>query len=152
MLSSVIKERGLILGGPRCEANAVARADPDRVRQILLNLVMNAVKYTPRGGGTITLRCTVTSDSVITDVADTGSGIPSEKLEAIFEPFVQLGARLTDQQGGVGLGLAISRDLARGMHGDLTVQSTVGAGSKFTLTLPRARSASTGEWRQPEVL
>ncbi len=144
MLSEVIKEKRLILDGPRCEANSVVRADPDRVRQILLNLVMNAVKYTPRGGGTITLSCSVTSDSVITDVADTGRGIPSDKLEAIFEPFVQLASGLTDRQGGIGLGLAISRDLARGMGGDLTAQSTVDVGSRFTLTLPRARSTSTG--------
>ncbi len=144
MLSGVIKEKRLILDGPHCEANSVVRADPDRVRQILLNLVMNAVKYTPRGGGTITLSCSVTSASVITDVADTGRGIPSDKLEAIFEPFVQLASGLTDRQGGIGLGLAISRDLARGMGGDLTAQSTVGVGSRFTLTLPRARSTSTG--------
>jgi signal transduction histidine kinase len=78
-------------------------------------------------------------------VADTERGIPPEKLEPIFEPFVQLSAGLTDRQGGVGLGLAISRDLARGMDGDLTVQSTVGVGSRFTLTLPRAGSASRGE-------
>ncbi len=144
MLSGVIKERGLILDGPRCEADAVARADGNRVRQILLNLVMNAVKYTPLGGGTITLGCRVTNDSVITEVTDTARGIPPEQLEAIFEPFVQLSAGLTDRQGGVGLGLSISRDLARGMGGDLTVQSTAGVGSRFTLTLPRARSTSTG--------
>jgi signal transduction histidine kinase len=138
MLSGVIKEKGLVLVGPDCEGNAVARADRDRVRQIFLNLVMNAVKYTPVGGGTITLSCAVTSDSVIANVADTGHGIPPEKLEAIFEPFTQLGTGLADRQGGVGLGLAISRDLARGMGGDLTVQSTVGVGSRFTLTLPRS--------------
>jgi signal transduction histidine kinase len=143
MLSGVIKEKGLVLEGPHCEATAVVRADPDRVRQILLNLVMNAVKYTPLGGGTISLSCAVTSDSVITNIADTGRGIPPDKLEAIFEPFVQLTAGLADRQGGVGLGLAISRDLARGMGGDLTVRSTVDVGSRFTLTLPRAGSVST---------
>jgi signal transduction histidine kinase len=145
MLGGVIKEKRLILDGPRCEADGVTRADPDRVRQILVNLVMNAVKYTPVGGGTVTLSCTVTGDSVIAEVADTGCGIPSEKLEAIFDPFVQLSTGLTDRHGGVGLGLAISRDLARGMGGDLVVQSTVGVGSRFTLTLPRAGSASVGE-------
>jgi signal transduction histidine kinase len=145
MLGGVIKEKGLILDGPRCEADAVARADPDRVRQILLNLVMNAVKYTPRGGGTVTLSGTVASDSVIAEVTDTGPGIPPEKLEAIFDPFVQLSTGLTERQGGVGLGLAISRDLARAMSGELTVQSTVSVGSRFTLTLPRGGSASIGE-------
>jgi signal transduction histidine kinase len=149
MLGGVIKEKGLILDGPRCEADVVARADGDRVRQILLNLVMNAVKYTPLRGATISLSCRVTSDSVITEIADTGRGIPFEQLEAIFEPFVQLSAGLTDRQGGVGLGLSISRDLARAMGGELTVQSAVGVGSRFTLTLPRARSAVTGESRHP---
>jgi signal transduction histidine kinase len=71
-------------------------------------------------------------------VVDTGAGIPAEKLEAIFEPFVQLGRRLTSIVEGTGLGLAISRDLARGMGGDLTAESTLGEGSRFTLTLPRA--------------
>jgi signal transduction histidine kinase len=71
-------------------------------------------------------------------VSDAGPGIPGEKLGAIFEPFVQLENGRRDRQGGVGLGLAISRDLARGMKGDLTVESTLGAGSRFTLTLPRA--------------
>ncbi|HEY5060105.1 MAG TPA: ATP-binding protein, partial [Gemmatimonadaceae bacterium] len=71
-----------------------------------------------------------------------GPGILPEKLQAIFQPFVQLAAGLTKRQGGVGLGLAISRDLARAMNGDLRVDSTVGVGSEFTLTLPRAPDAS----------
>jgi len=101
---------------------------------------MNAVKYTPPSGGTITLTCAVVGDTVLAHVTDTGPGIPREKLETIFEPFVQLTSGLNDRRGGVGLGLAISRDLARAMDGDLTVESTVGMGSRFTLTLPLARS------------
>jgi signal transduction histidine kinase len=69
-------------------------------------------------------------------VADTGRGIAPEKLAMIFDPFVQVDARLTRTQEGVGLGLAISRDLARGMGGDLTVDSKLGVGSTFTLVLP----------------
>jgi signal transduction histidine kinase len=73
-------------------------------------------------------------------VTDTGRGIASEQLQAIFEPFVQVGARVTEKDQGTGLGLAISRDLARGMGGDLTVEGTVGVGSIFTLTVPCARA------------
>lgn len=71
-------------------------------------------------------------------VPDTGVGIPSDHLERIFEPFVQLQTDYTRTTGGTGLGLAISRHLARGMGGDLTVESTAGSGSTFTVTLPRA--------------
>jgi signal transduction histidine kinase len=137
MLSEAIREKGLTLARIECEANHVAWADPDRVRQILINLLMNAVKYTPQNGGTITLSCGAEGDTVLAHVEDTGPGIPGEQLHSIFEPFVQLSAGLTDRRGGVGLGLAISRDLARAMDGDLIVESTFGAGSRFTLTLPR---------------
>jgi signal transduction histidine kinase len=140
MLSAVIAEKKLTIEGPGGTASAVAWGDPDRVRQILVNLVMNAVKYTPPSGGTITLTCAVVGDTVLAHVTDTGPGIPREKLETIFEPFVQLTSGLNDRRGGVGLGLAISRDLARAMEGDLTVESTVGVGSRFTLSLPLARS------------
>jgi len=71
-------------------------------------------------------------------VIDTGVGIPRDKLETVFDPFVQIDTRLTRPQEGVGLGLAISRDLARGMGGDLWAESAEGAGSTFILTLPRA--------------
>ena len=142
MLGGAISEKGLTLvKDPQCDANAVARADPDRVRQILVNLVMNAVKYTPRNGGTITLACEVVNDVVLAHVVDTGPGIPTEKLKSIFEPFVQLASGLQDRGGGVGLGLAISRDLARAMKGELTVESAVGVGSRFTVALPRSSSA-----------
>jgi signal transduction histidine kinase len=84
------------------------------------------------------VRCTGDSDCVRIAVEDSGVGIPAEKVAAIFEPFVQLGRSRTSQHEGTGLGLAISRDLARAMGGDVTVASTVGTGSTFTLTLPRA--------------
>jgi signal transduction histidine kinase len=138
MLGSAIAEKGLTLVGPGGQADAIAWADPDRVRQILMNLLMNAVKYTPMNGGTITLTCGVKDDVVFAEVSDTGPGIPAEKLESIFEPFVQLTSGFAERRGGVGLGLAISRDLARGMEGDLTLESTVDVGSTFTVTLPLA--------------
>jgi signal transduction histidine kinase len=142
MLSGVVADRGLRMEGPPADPDAVAWADPDRVRQIFMNLIMNAVKYAGEKPGTVTLTTTVIGDTVTACVADTGPGIAPEKLESIFEPFVQLTAGLADRRGGVGLGLAISRDLARAMGGDLSVESTLGAGCRFTLTLPRARSGA----------
>ncbi len=71
-------------------------------------------------------------------MTDTGRGVPEDKIEAIFEPFVQLGRSLSSSHEGMGLGLSISRDLARAMNGDLLVRSQVGLGSTFTLVLPRS--------------
>jgi signal transduction histidine kinase len=84
----------------------------------------------------VDVRCSARENEVCIDVIDTGVGIPAEKLDAIFEPFVQVD-RYAGQRQGTGLGLAISRDLARGMRGDLTVQSEVGRGSIFTVRLPK---------------
>jgi signal transduction histidine kinase len=114
----------------------VVRADREKVRQIVVNLVSNACKFTPRGGS-IDVDCIRSDRAVELRVTDTGPGIPAHKLEAIFEPFVQLDNGLTRATAGTGLGLAISRELARAMGGDLSVSSTVGQGSIFTLTLPR---------------
>jgi len=115
------------------------RADPEKLRQVLLNLMNNAVKFTERGGR-VALACETDAAGGVVHVrvADTGRGIPADQLERIFEPFVQVDRHRTpESQQGVGLGLAISRELARGMGGDLTVESTPGVGSTFTLTLPR---------------
>jgi len=118
--------------------DAFVWADPIRVRQILFNLITNAVKYAMAAGGPVTLSVDAMTDATAIHVTDTGPGIPGEKLAVIFDPFVQLASGMTARKGGVGLGLAISRDLARSMNGDLTVESTVGVGSRFTLRLPRA--------------
>ena len=125
------------------------RADREKLQQILLNLLGNAVKFTDaRDGlpGRIEVTCSVERDDggvdaglVRLQVRDTGEGIAADALERVFEPFVQVDQRLTRPHAGVGLGLAISRDLARGMGGELTVESVVGVGSTFTLTLPDAR-------------
>jgi PAS domain S-box-containing protein len=110
--------------------------DRSKVDQIVLNLLSNAIKFT-NAGGTITLSTAFTDDTASILVTDTGRGIPLDKLEAVFEPFVQLGRSLSSAHEGTGLGLSISRDLARAMKGDLTVSSTQGVGSTFKLTLPR---------------
>jgi len=120
------------------EAEPIAvRADREKVQQIILNLLANAVKFTDAGG-----RVQITYDTregiVRINVIDTGRGIAADQLPRIFEPFVQVDSTFTREQQGVGLGLAISRDLARGMGGDLTVASEIGKGSTFTLSLPRA--------------
>ena len=115
-------------------------ADAEKLRQILVNLLSNAIRYT-HDGGCVDIRCSDTDTEVFIDVIDTGVGIPRDKLEAIFEPFVQVD-RYAGQRQGTGLGLAISRDLARGMRGELTARSEVGRGSVFTVTLPKAKSAN----------
>ena len=130
-----------------CPPTLAALADREKLRQILLNLLSNAVRYTPSGG-----RVTVSAEArdaatVAIMVRDTGVGIPAGALGQVFEPFVQLDRSLTRVREGIGLGLAISRDLARGMGGELAVESVVGAGSTFTVTLPRGAadgSASAG--------
>ena len=119
----------------RCAASVVALADPERLRQIVLNLVSNAVKFTPEGGR-VDLEVDCDTAVVSLRVRDTGIGIPPEERETVFEPFVQLGRDLASRHEGTGLGLAISRELARLMGGDITVQSVVGVGSEFVLTLP----------------
>ncbi len=126
------------------ERPCVARADPDKVRQVLLNLVTNAGKFTP-AGGRVSVVCEddVAARVVRVRVTDTGRGIPADQLPHVFEPFVQVDRNLTHaSQQGVGLGLAISRELARGMGGDVTAESVVGVGSTFTLTLPSATPPS----------
>ena len=119
-----------------CDTTTTVRADGEKVQQILLNLLGNAAKFTAPGGQ-LDMSCHVEPRQVHLKVRDTGVGISDEQLERIFEPFVQADRSLRSATEGVGLGLAISRELARGMGGDLTVESVVGVGSTFTLTLPR---------------
>jgi signal transduction histidine kinase len=118
-------------------AGIVVRADGEKLRQILINLFSNAIKFTDEGG-TITVSCAADARTVRVDVNDTGCGIPAEQLDKIFDPFVQVDRRLNRPVEGTGLGLAISRELAHGMGGQLTVASVVGEGSTFTLRLPSA--------------
>jgi signal transduction histidine kinase len=136
VLAPALELKGLTFTrGGACDV--VAWADWERVRQVLLNVVGNSVKFTPRGGR-VAVACEETGGDVLVRVSDTGVGVPADRLEAIFEPFVQVSTGLTRHAEGVGLGLAIGRDLARGMGGDLTVDSAPGAGSTFTLRLPAA--------------
>jgi signal transduction histidine kinase len=113
------------------------QADPAKLRQILLNIVVNAVKFTPRGGH-IRLGASRAGDVVVMTVTDTGIGVAEDKLGAIFEPFFQVDAGTTREYPGVGLGLSIARDLARAMNGEIYFDSTVGNGSVVSISLPVA--------------
>ncbi|HUQ84423.1 MAG TPA: ATP-binding protein [Gemmatimonadaceae bacterium] len=122
-----------------CDVPISTCADAGRVDQILLNLLSNAVRFTP-SGGMITVAVSQLEDEVAIAVQDTGIGIPPEKLGVIFEPFVQVESGLTRTVGGTGLGLTISKGLARAMGGNLVAESDGATYARFTLTLPLVRS------------
>ena len=138
LIEPLFGQKSISFDGVSGDATIVARADRSRVTQILVNLLSNAIKFTLPGGH-ISASCAAGGDTVAMQISDTGIGIAAEKQEAIFEAFIQLKETLAGRESGVGLGLAISRDLARAMKGDLTVESAEGKGARFTLSLPRAR-------------
>ena len=136
------KAKGLTLTVAPCEREIFATADAERFQQILLNLLTNAIKFTP-SGGSIDVTCDEDAGTMRVRVNDTGVGVRLIDIDRVFDPFVQVDRHLTTEtQQGVGLGLSISRELARGMRGDLTLQSVEGVGSTFTLTLPIAPEIS----------
>ena len=142
VVSSLARAKSLLYECDSITGDAYARTDPDKLRQIMINLLSNAVKFTPEGGR-IRVSCTLNERSVSIHVEDNGPGIPRDKHEAVFEPFVQLDRGLTRTTEGTGLGLAISRGLARGMGGDILLKSDVGVGSVFTVTIPLAPPRTT---------
>jgi signal transduction histidine kinase len=149
--------KGVELRVPPPPPGAVARADREKLQQVVLNLLTNALRFTAPGGA-VTLTCAADADAepgagpgapddravpaVRLAVSDTGVGIPADKLDAIFEPFVQVDAGLTRRVGGTGLGLAIVRTLVAAMGGEVGVTSVLGAGSTFTVALPLAAAAA----------
>ena len=137
LVAPLATAKGINLVAHECEESIRLMGDEERVRQILLNLVGNAIKFTP-SGGTVRLQCHAAGGSVELAVEDNGPGIPLEKQQAIFDPFIQVERRFSNPSEGVGLGLAISRDLALAMGGDLSVVSEPNKGSVFTLHLPAA--------------
>jgi PAS domain S-box-containing protein len=151
MLLPQAEAKGVRLEHEPCAADTAALGDADRVRQVLLNLVSNAVKFT-HAGGRVTVRCGAAAAPpagealpgggpwVWVEVADTGIGIDDAQLARVFDPFTQVDGTHTRQQGGTGLGLAIARSFARRMGGDVTVRSRAGHGSTFTLWLPAAEA------------
>jgi signal transduction histidine kinase len=137
VMAPLVRARNITFERWTDAAGVPVMGDQHRIRQILVNLLSNAVKYT-ESGGRVTLSTIVDDEHVSIQVRDTGAGIPQDRLDVIFDPFVQLhrgaGGELTD---GVGLGLSISRELAHAMSGELAVESEPGSGSTFTLTLQR---------------
>jgi signal transduction histidine kinase len=131
--------KGLTYAYLRAPGGLRVVADADKLRQVVLNLLANAIKFTERGG--VELSCAAGAETVAIAVRDTGRGIPAYRLGEIFEPFVQVEPSFTRTVTGTGLGLTIARDLARRMGGDVTVASAEGEGSTFTVTLPRAADA-----------
>lgn len=123
-----------------CDNAIAVRADRERLQQILVNIVSNAAKFSPpRGSISVSAECREHLVAIL--VADEGEGVADEMQDAIFEPFVQASTGLTRTSDGSGLGLSISRELARLMGGDIAVSSELGKGSTFTLTLPMALPA-----------
>jgi PAS domain S-box-containing protein len=138
LLAPKFHEAGLAYSRVECDPDVAVRANPDRLQQVLLNLMTNAVKFTPRGG-LISVECERMDERSVIRVRDTGCGIPQEQLGRIFDPFVQVDRhRVEQRQRGVGLGLSISRELTRAMGGELTAESVLNEGSVFTISLPQA--------------
>jgi signal transduction histidine kinase len=134
-----MRDKGLTFAFTSNAPDLFARANAVKLRQIVLNLMSNAVKFTPEGGHvSVTCDAGEQAGTVAVHVSDTGIGIAADHLEKVFEPFVQVAGGASSDEG-VGLGLSISRDLARTMGGDIRVRSELGAGSTFTVTLPAAR-------------
>lgn len=142
LLEPLLQEKSLTCDDISCSPTLMLLADRAKVMQIMVNILSNSIKFT-QPGGRIWLAADSTKDSVMLHVSDSGIGIAPDKLESIFDPFVQLSSGPARTGAGVGLGLSISRELARAMRGNLTVESEEGVGSKFTLTLPRAGIASS---------
>lgn len=114
------------------------KSDPDRFKEIVSNLLQNAVKYTDHGAITVRLRSLVTTDSIILEVSDTGIGIPENYLPTIFEPFIQAHKTSSENsRGGIGLGLSIVRKHVEQIKGTITAESELGSGSTFKIIIPR---------------
>ena len=125
-----------------CHPSLAMWADRKKVDQILLNLITNAIKFTERGE--ISVTCSCDGENAHIAVRDTGLGIDPERIESIFEPFLQLDSGYKRTSPGTGLGLTISRTFARGMGGDVRATSVAGEGSTFTLSLPSKQPAEQG--------
>jgi signal transduction histidine kinase len=141
LLEPLARAKGLLLKTELPQADLEMFTDSGKVRQILLNLLSNAVKFTNRGQ--VSLRLQADGDALVWEVADTGIGIAPPDMDRIFEPFRQVGDPHTTRAPGTGLGLSVARHLAELLGGAVTAHSSPGAGSTFTVRLPR-RSGDPG--------
>jgi two-component system phosphate regulon sensor histidine kinase PhoR len=117
------------------------RADSERMAQVLMNLLHNAVKFSP-SGGRVTVGAKAEAEDVIVSVRDEGVGVPEGELERIFERFYKVDRARVRGKGGTGLGLAIARHIVEGHGGHIRAESEEGSGSIFSFTIPRAKEAS----------
>ena len=138
VVDPMARDKGLRLLSDVPAAKAIATTDEVKVRQILINLLGNAIKFTPRGEVSLSARVEDRTGQVVFVVRDTGTGISADNLERIFEPFTQIENAYSRTQSGTGLGLPVSRRLARMLGGDLTVTSELGRGSAFTASIARS--------------
>jgi len=148
-MGPIADQHGIALQLVDCDIDIQVNADAVRLGQILLNLASNAVKFN-RDGGRVTIGSRLAADQVVIDVTDTGIGIPKVELANIFEEFNQLNQTSARARSGTGLGLTLSRRLARGMGGTVEVKSQMGVGSTFTISLPSGAPA-TQEEQAPTV-
>ncbi|HXN75221.1 MAG TPA: HAMP domain-containing sensor histidine kinase, partial [Gemmatimonadaceae bacterium] len=130
-----IERKDLVFSCEPCDDTLSVRADPKQLRQILLNFLANAIKFTP-DGGRILVGAEPNEEFVRIWVSDTGIGIPGDMISHVFEPFFQVEQGNTRRYPGIGLGLAIARDLASAMNGEVRLESTAGKGTTISLQLP----------------
>jgi signal transduction histidine kinase len=136
LVGTEMLRKGLRLDVGECDESLSMMADPGRVRQILLNLVTNAMKFTP-GGGSISINAEARDGTVRIAVSDTGIGIAQQHLSRVFDPFYQVDQGGTRRYPGLGLGLSIVRDVVLAMNGDVAIESVPGTGTTVTVSLPR---------------
>lgn len=147
--NATARQKGVIVRAAiAADAEGLWRCDAIRMRQVLTNLMSNAVKFTAKGEVVLTLAAS--PDGIVLAVSDTGIGIPPDKLDKVFDPYAQASRSTAGEYGGTGLGLAICRDLASLMGGHLVVESSTGVGSTFSLRLPLTRAAPAAEQASPK--
>lgn len=137
MIKETAQKKQITISSTIDEQVTILQADERRLKQVLINLLSNAVKFTPEGGEIgLEVAGDVAQQEVRFTVWDTGIGIPAEKMEYLFQPFVQLDGSLSRQFGGTGLGLALVQRMVQLHDGNVSVESEVGQGSRFTITFP----------------